>query len=436
MGLFGGIWKTSYNISKGIVGTQAAAIGNASSKRALKKIQKANEANRGITDYAPSDIEPFMGDGGDIQNVIISGMNHDIRNRAVVAVLANAYDHGFHSIVLHCKNQKLEQRILSMFGTGNAMVINSNNPVYDPIIGLTDSEISRMIIQTAPKGYEIASVGKYYVEGMVDFLRSKGKFPCTISCMNCPHLTLLDNINDAEAKGKITAEEAKKITSKIVQGSAERANVENYFSVLKDQSYQIIAKKSNLNDAMTLRQATKQYPVCVIDVISDSNALLINILSYEISLLLSSGKNVLLVVDGLQLSSNERLQTIIQNSGGGSPVVLSEDDLFASSGGNENLFFSLAGKAMIVALCKHSSAYSCQKWSDVIGSYDKQEVSTSFSRNSGYAGGYNFGNSQTDNVAIKRESIVKPEEINGMQPSEVYIINRNSGEIAHTTIKA
>lgn len=435
MGLFGGIWKTSYKISKGIVGTQAAAIGNLQSRRALKQIQKANEANRGITNYAPSDIEPFMGESSDVQNVIVSGLNHDIRNRAVVAVLANAYDQGFHSIVLHNRNQQLEQRILSMFGTGNATLINSNYPLYDPIIGLSDSEISRMIIQTAPKGYEIASAGKYYIEGMIGFLRSKGKSPCTVSCMSCPHLTLLDNISDAETKGKITNDEAQRISSQIVQGSAERANVENYFSVLKDQAYQIVAKKTNLNAAMSLREAIKQYPVCSVDVMSDSNVLLINILAYEVSLLLSSGRKIFLVVDGLQLSSNERLQTLIQNSGGKSPAVLSEDDIFASSGGNDNLFFSLAGKAMIVVLCKHSSAYSCQKWSDVIGSYDKQEVSTSFSRNSGYASGYNFGNSQTANVAMKRENIIKPEEINGMQSSEVYIINRNVGEIAHTTIR-
>lgn len=436
MGIFGEIWKTSYNISKGIVGTQAALIGAAQSKRALQKIKMVNEANRGITNYDASDIEPFVGEEGDIQNVIVSGLNHDIRNRAVVAVLANAYDQGYHSIVLHGKNQQLEKSILSMFGTGNAMVINSNRPIYDPIVGLSSSEISRMIIQTAPKGYEIASVGRYYVEGMIDFLKHKGKTPCITLCMNCPHLTLLDNISNAESKGIITADEAKKITSKIVQGSTERANVENYFSMLKEQSFQIIAKKSNLNDAMTLREAVKQFPVCVLDVISESNTLLMNLLAYEVTLLLSRGKKILLVIDGLQLSSNERLQGIIQNSGGGLPLVLSEDDMYASSGGNDNLFFSLAGKARIIVLCKHASAYSCQKWADVIGFYDKQEISTSFSQSSGYMNGYNFGNSHTSNVALKRENIIKPEEINRMESSEVYVINRNIGEIAHTIIRA
>lgn len=435
MGLFGSIWNASYHISKGIVGTQATAIGNIRSKRALKKIHEANEANRGITNYNPSDIEPFMGDAGTVQNVILSGLNHSIRDRALTAVLANAYDQGFHAVVLHNGNHQLEQRILSIFGNGNAMVINQNYPLYDPIIGLSDAEVSRMILQTAPKGYEIAGAGKYYIEGMIRFLRSKGKPPCTVSCMSCPHLTLLDNISDVEAKGKISSAEAQQITSQIVQGSAERANIENYFSMLKDQAYQLVAKKANLGDAVTLREAAKQYPVTVFDVMSDANTLLINILAYEISLMLSAGKKIMIVVDGLQLSSNEKLQTLLQNSGANAPAVLSEDDVFASSGGNENLFFALAGKAMIIALCKHSSAYSCQKWSDVIGSYDKQEVSTSFSQNSEYSGGYSFGNSQTANVAIKRENIIKPEEINGLQTSEVYIINRISGEIAHTMIR-
>lgn len=435
MGLFSSIWKASYGISKGIVGTQAAAIGNMQSKHALKRIQETNEINRGITNYDTSDIEPFMGESESIQNIIVSGLNRDIRNRSIVAVLANAYDQGFHTVVLHNSNKQLEQRILSMFGTGNAVVMNSDYPSYDPIIGLSDSEISRMIIQTAPKGYEIAAAGKYYIEGMIGFLRSKGKDPCTVSCMSCPHLTLLDNVSDAETKGKITSDEAKRITSQLVQGGTERANVENYFSMLKDQAFPLIAKKTNINDAMTMRDAVKKFPVSVFDIISDSNTLLINVLAYEMSLLVASGRKILLVVDGIQLSSNERLQTLMLNSGGKAPSVLSEDDIYASLGGNENIFFSLAGKAMITVLCKHSSAYSCQKWSDVIGSYDKQEVSTSFSRNSGYASGYNFGNSQTANVAIKRENIVKPEEISGMQPNEVYVINRNIGELGHTMIR-
>ena len=50
--------------------------------------------------------------------------------------------------------------------------------------------------------------------------------------------------------------------------------------------------------------------------------------------------------------------------------------------------------------------------------------------------GYNFGNSHTSNVALKRENIIKPEEINRMESSEVYVINRNIGEIAHTIIRA
>ena len=435
MGFFSGIWKASYSISKGIVGAQNNAIGSLQSRRALKRIHKENEINRGITNYDVSDIEPFLSESGDIQNVIVSGLNNNIRNRAIVSVISNAYEQGVHTIVIHNGNQLLEQRIVSVFGANETFVVNANYPLYDPIVGLSDSEISRLIIKTAPEDCEISSIGKYYVEGMIDFLRSKGKEPSTISCMSCPHLSLIDNVIDAEKKGKITKDEAKRIIAQIKQGSSERANIENYFSVLKDQAYQLMAKRKYIGDALSLQGAEKKYSISTVDIMSDMNTLLIDVLAYELTILLSKRKKVLVVVDGLQLSSNEKLKNVVLNSGKSFTTVLSSDDLFASLGGNDDIFFSLAGKAMLVVLCKHSSAYSCQKWSDVIGLYDKQEVSESFSRNSGYGSGYTFGNSQTVKVEVQRENVVKPEEINRMQPNETYVINRIIGELAHTVIR-
>ena len=45
-----------------------------------------------------------------------------------------------------------------------------------------------------------------------------------------------------------------------------------------------------------------------------------------------------------------------------------------------------------------------------------------------------MGTGQTENVSIKRENIVKPEEIQRLNNDEVYILDKHSGELSYTTV--
>ena len=247
-------------------------------------------------------------------------------------------------------------------------------------------------------------------------------------------MSLIDKVNDAEATGRITNNEASKVLTQILQGECERGNIEYFFSSLQAQAGRIIAEKKDLHYAMNIRIAERRKQILVVDLLSSTNILLLNLLMNEVEELLMNGRKVMVIADNIPQSSSNAFQSIVKRSNANCSIVLTSDDVFATFNGEDTDFYSFAGKCSKIVLSKHSSAYSCQKWSDFIGSYDKQEVNETYSQNANFIGHWGLGSSNTVDVRLKRESIVKPEDLQRISVSEAFILDKNSGEIAYTQI--
>ena len=78
---------------------------------------------------------------------------------------------------------------------------------------------------------------------------------------------------------------------------------------------------------------------------------------------------------------------------------------------------------------------SCTKFSEVFGYYDVDKVSKNSGNSENYQWGYGYSYSSGITVTQDREFVVKPEEISCMAENEVYILDRNAKELAHTTLK-
>lgn len=171
-----------------------------------------------------------------------------------------------------------------------------------------------------------------------------------------------------------------------------------------------------------------------IDVRSASNILLINLILSEIELLRNSGKKVFLCVDNIQLTNNENLADYIKSAGVRSPICIISPDVYADFLGDDKLFYSVLGKSSKVILSKHVSAFSCQKYSDFIGSYDKKEISETYTENMKLIRRFSYGATISKNINVKRENRIKPKKILELNDDEVFIIDNFSGEIAHTKV--
>lgn len=403
-------------------------------KKAIKRINIENAANKGIINYQPSQIEAFFDDREPLGNIIISGGDASIRSRAASRAIECAYIQGFSPVIIYGSDTVFENTLFSYFGRSNIAAVNMHTPLYEPLIGLTNTEITRLIMQSAEKGFEIQGKGRYYINGISDFIKARGITPYMHMYITCPHLSLIDKVNDAEIRGVISHNSARQIISELTQGDAERGNVENFFASLDGQSGQLFSNKSNLPQAFNINLIVKNHGIFAVDVNSSVSTILLNILAYEIESLLAAGKKIFLCIDNLQLERDSKLCSLLAKSGSTCAAMVVSDDVYASFGGEDSLFYSTVGKSTKVVISKHASAYSCQKWSDVIGSYDKKEISNSITGSHSIFGKFVAGTAHSTNINIKRESIIRPEEISRMRCEEVFILNGTTGELAHTTI--
>lgn len=422
------------NYLNGLAGLLIAGANNRMNRKTLRKIQEANEMNQGIIRYRPSQIEAFIEDTVPVESMLFSGGSNTIRVRAMLRAIECACIQGYMVLVLHCGNSELEQGLSGYFGSSNVCIVNKSNPIYDPFAGATNAEIARLVVSSTSKNNRINSAGRYYLNGVSDYIRSNHKSPRCYMFIKCPHLTLIDRVNDAESQGRISSKNARMIISQIMQGETERGGIENFFHELSLQANAVLATKSNAAYAVSLMEVAKRQQIFSLDTQSGSNTLLLNLLTNETEAIISQGCKMLIVVDGIKVDASEALMNYIKRAGSSNGAIISSDDTFAEFGGSDNDFFAFAGKCSKLVISKHLSAYSCQKLSDAIGFYDKQEVSSSYSRNVNYYGRWGVGSGQTENISIKRENIVKPEEIQRLNNDEVYILDKYSGELSYTSV--
>ena len=421
-------------ISTGLAGLMVALINRRRAINAIKRVQEENIENQGITRYSPSNIEAFFDENELVGNMAFSGGLNSIRCRAVTRAIECAYLQGFAIVVLHCNDQELENTFISTFGQQYINIVNAGGSYYDPFYGKSNNDINRLVLTSGTKDVKIESPGRYYLDAIGDFIRAKGILPYLNMYVTCPHMQLIDKTNEQESKGVFSSEQAQSIISKLMQGETERSNIEAFFERLSRQAGGLIPRYEQLQFSMNVTEAFQKKEIFSIDVQNAANSILINLVINEVEMELEAGRKVLVIIDNIALTSSEQLQELTKRSGSNCCIVVSSDDVFSLFNGDENSFYSFMGKSSKTILSKHASAYSCQKWSEYIGSYDKHEISTTLAQNSNYYKQWGLGSTTTANINIKRENIVQPETLSRMNVDEVYVINKNNGEIANTTI--
>lgn len=407
-------------------------------KKRLQQIVQGNAERRGVKEYLPSPIEGFFDINEPLGNIVVSGGDNSIRERALLAEATCMASHGYPVIVLHCSNRELEQQLDNAFSPYQMCVLlNKQNALYDPFKNLTDSAITNLLLQAGVGNTSIPPNGKYYIEALLMFLRAKGIPPYCKMLFTCPHQKLTSVIDANVASGQIPPSTAQQIKSLIMQGQKYRSTVETFFNMLEYQSSHIMCGKSQLSKRVSLFEAANRGLIVVIDVTTDTNTLLINLLLAEIEMIMSAAIPFCLMVDDFSLSGNEKLASLLRSSSARFWRAISAHDFFAMTGSNDSIFTDITGSASKLFILSHSGM-SCSKWAGIVGEYDKEEISQSFASSNRYRTFFDVlpGQDNSKNITIsqKREQIIKPEEISRMAPDEVFVIDRIANEVAHVSV--
>lgn len=405
-------------------------------KQTIRNIQKNNELRKNITRYDPSDIEGFIERDFNVGSYVISGGTPENRSKATASVVACAMDQGVATVVLHEGDVLLQKHITSATAfSGNKVIITNGTCVYDPFYNRTNQEICNLIINSAGNKVVVNAIGQQYIMGIADFIKSKNMPPFCDMFMRCPHDQLLEKIDDSEQAGYITNQQAMQIRNQLMQGQSEKANIQSFFSQLAYQGMGVLSNKGSRNSAVNVRTAVSHNGMIMIDVGSSTNEILLNLIVNEIKEELMTGKKLMIVLDGININSNDLLSKVIKSLSSRCLTTLVAEDVYSMLGADDNLFNSFVGNACKSVVFTHNSGVTCNKWSEVFGYYDVDKVSQNMGGNQNYQWGYGFGSQYSINVTSNREFIVKPEEISRMKLDEVYILDRNAQELAYTTLR-
>lgn len=411
-------------------------LANRRTRQTIRNIELNNEARRNITRYNPSDIEGFIERDSHIGSYVISGGSRYIRSKATASIAACSLTQGIPVIVLHEGNYELQKQIsIATAFTNNKVIIAKNTCAYDPFYNRTNKEICSLIINSAPKNNCIGAVGQQYIAGIIDFIRSKNIPPFCEMLVRCPHDSLLEKIDEAQDNGHIAEIKATQIRNLLMQGQSERANVQTFFSQLSYQGAGVLSNKGSRDSAVNIKTATSHDGMLMLDIGSSTNEILLNLIINEIKEVLASGKQIMLILDSISVNSNETLLQVLKSLSARCLTTIVADDIFSMLGADDNLFNAFVGNACKCIVMSHTTGVSCNKWSEVFGYYDVDKVSQNMGNNQNYQWGYGYGSSNSISVSTNREFIVKPEEIARMQSNEVYILDKNAKELAHTIVK-
>ncbi|MCL2063792.1 MAG: hypothetical protein FWG98_05420 [Candidatus Cloacimonetes bacterium] len=161
--------------------------------------------------------------------------------------------------------------------------------------------------------------------------------------------------------------------------------------------------------------------------------MLVELIVNSLVIAMNRGLDFTLMIDDIAFVNNDLLRNVVCQKSNHHNIIVSKD-LYALTGGKEDVFSTIVAEAEKTVLFAHSSNISCEKWSKYIGEYQKLDVTTN--RNSGWSQsnrwGFNTNDGQTE--TYKREFKVKPEEINRLSPNQAYVYDHTNGSLINTII--
>jgi len=144
------------------------------------------------------------------------------------------------TIVLHQGDIDLTNEFRKVYQNHPSYIeVGPNSYRYDPFYQLSNNQISKMIVDTAPQKYALTCDGEAYVNVLTGFLSGKGRMITLKGLYECPHSRMPVLLNSAASKQTLPTTLVQDLQSNLAQGQKEAHKVKAYIT-------QIIENKSGV----------------------------------------------------------------------------------------------------------------------------------------------------------------------------------------------
>lgn len=415
-----------------------------------RRVAKENINRRGVTEYQPSQIGGFIEDDAYMRNLVCSGDCTDLRSETITSLCVSATNANIPVIVLHQGDTKLVNKFHTTYGNHPSYIeIGPYAKRFDPFYQLNNSQISKIIIESAPQKYALSCDGQAYIDTMTGFLSGKGR-PVTLTGLyQCPHSTFSMLLSSATANGTLPQSVAQSLQITLAQGQKEAHRVKAYMDELYDECIALLPKsKSDYVNCVSIFHAVQQNAVLNFDIISDVNTLLLRAIAEQLKILIKRRVPFLLILDNIPIRDDNSMKDISLTNSGGFACAIAGDDVLSLCDGNEQLFGALVGHSSKWFVFHHNPGPGSEMWSVAFSKYKMIDTTTNFGHgySSGHGSGYSLGGGhlssgtnwnnnhsshQGYSYVNKDEAIIRGEEISRLPPRSGYVYTAQTREIAH-----
>lgn len=391
------------------------------------KIKKINKKNRGLIEESQENISNLFTNGLET-NSIISGGDNCTRTHLLDNAIQNVMSYTGNSIILlHTGDDSISDKYDNIHDP-RVVCIDSMHPIYDPFFNCSDNEIIALISDSIHTN--LTGTAIQYLKGMLSYIRVTGHHPTLRALQNCPHTQLISIVNKAINTGHIQSDVGDTIVQNLIAGFNNYPDIEKYFNQLYRECQDILCNQ-NYVGCYDIKRGISENKVLVFDIISSVNSILLNLIFSQMrDILRMANCRTKIILDDIGISSKEQyildfLQVARNN------LVISSSDLYSMLSGDDKIFKSLVSDSRMNLIMMHSNAVSSNKWSEMIGSYEKLETGFNFGEHVHW-GCTLAGIGKTLNINKTMCPIVKAVEIQRMGHSELYIMDANNQNLIHT----
>lgn len=411
-----------------LVTTTASLISNHNRKKTVNKIKKMNDANKRIVDLGHVYADNILSEQEMIANVCITGGTEEARNNLLLQNCKQSVSNGIPVIIIHEGNYHLDYDIKQTFqGNCYCRSVSKAEPFYEPLMRLSDQEISNLLLEASKEGDEIGADGALYLKSISNIARRKGINPYTRMLSTFPYSQVQTVIAGLESKGAINALDAATLRNDITTGACERSRIDKFFSELINQC-DIVAGKGQLARSASISECIRNRGVLLIDVGTCSKKTQLSFIRAELEKCVKDGKPVRVMIDAMTLANSPMMLELLGKTYATFWWTLSTPDIntLVNAGKNLTSWVALTHKTIMFA----NSLGTSEALSKELGDYDYVEVTNTHGGGTDFGNfGLHFGATNTVQTSTKREMVVKPEDITTLGDKEFYILNNNTSEI-------
>lgn len=406
-----------------VVTVISSLISRSNRIKKIRSINQKNDENRNLLDVGKVSSDAIIPDHNPLQNMVITGGTQQTRNELIIQNCRQSQHLGVPTLVIHEGNSELEATLIHEFSHFPFFrAINPSNPLYDPVAQLSDNELSRLLYEAASYNLTPDPTGVLYLQIVAKLLRRRGIVPYVRMISTCPFHSLQTLILNAEQKGMITDVEANALRNDLSACSTSRASMELFLSQLISES-SILAWKNNVNQCTSIQMCVQSHGILSMDITSSAKKTQLSLLSAEIKSCISMNIPFRVIVDATVLTNNKEFLDLLQKSSRAFSWTLSTQDMSGMvCARHEDLkqWISLCQK---VVLFSHGLP-TAELLSSELGEYDRCEVTQSHSGSNGIGQfGLHFGASDSVSTLIKRDRVIKPEEIMKLNSDEFILVD-------------